>query len=235
VIAFERSTDGRDIAILKIQPSVRSMNPDPWELWRHRHAYTYHWECGYSWNAMDDERHSMSFEDGAFYDDVLQRLWLYWAQERLGAALTPSATPVPTGPAASGQLFLPVDISWDDSGVLGSAPIAFTIRLWGVPVRIDFEVSKDPAGDGRVLIVRDGYRWKYDRQEWRHLHGYEKGFWGGYSWLEGFPADSPLSENDGRRLDELLDKSVSHWVAAAVNGLVADLDRKVRDAMKASH
>ena len=232
-IEFETDGDSATIKRLRYRPTSSSAD-SLWDVWRHRHAYLFLPGDGYYWNSLEDVKPRMDSAAGAFDDQYLKELWSYWTIKRWPQhAERPDIERRGTDDSDSAILKKSVRIEYDAAGLTRPVRLAFQINLWHMPVRIFLDVASSSAtANGEVAPHLIGtYRWSYDRSEWRRRHGYHQGLWGKYKTDEGWPEKRKLSEQEGRWLDELLDRCVSYWVDVATEEVMADLESKVDAAV----
>lgn len=225
-VRFETDASGA-LGTLDIQPRSKDAKSDVWNVWRHRHGYGFVVGAGYFWNTLGDVRLPIDRAAGLRFDAFLKRVWGYWTVRALeGSVNLPLDSTLPRREPHRVSVRLPLT----ERGLARPVPAGFQINPWGVPVKIGFELhtSTVAAARGRLVSVKGPARWTYDRHEWRGRHGYERTLFRGYQWRNGFPADVPLSDEDGRALDALLDRGLAFWVEATVELFIADLNHRIR-------
>ncbi|MCG3205345.1 MAG: hypothetical protein KCHDKBKB_02065 [Elusimicrobia bacterium] len=238
-VVFETTEDRKNVLALKIEPVKKENGESAWNLWRHRHGFQFLSGRGYFWNSVEDTRPLLDPQDSVFFDEVLRHVWGYWVQKRLPYFLSAGNTALGAHWSSLEEpeenladLKKSVRLKYTKEGLFHPVPVIFQINLWNVPVKIDFQIVKSTdTSKGVFLMIGNKYRWRYDMGEWRRRHGYEKTLLGGFDWAKGFPITEGLSEENGRRLDRLIERTVEIWVDMAVLQVLDHLNRDFAQAL----
>ncbi|MCG3205819.1 MAG: hypothetical protein KCHDKBKB_02542 [Elusimicrobia bacterium] len=232
LIQFHISEDRKALKTLRFNPKPGSPG-NMWEAWRHRHAYIFLSGDDYRWNSLEDEKPRLDYDTGAFYDEYLKELWSFWTVKRLPNHASGKSSSVIEDESDVSAMKKSIRVRLDQAGLVQPLPVTFQINLWHMPVKIFFEVdSSSNAARGYPEIHLVGkYTWTYNRAEWRRRHGYQQDFWGDYKVDADWPEQRRLSQTDGGRLDELLDRTVAYWVDVSIQQVLADLQQKVQMAL----
>ena len=219
LIDFQLTNDKKTVRCLSFNPKPGAQE-NLWELWRQRHAYTFIPSHGYGWRTLGDAVLPMDYETGQFYDQVLKELWSYWIIKRIPEQL-PQTQDISV-------LKKSVQIRTDETGRMEPTQLNFHLSLWHMPVKISFDVasSTQPGHKSTTLQLLGKYRWKYDAEEWRERYGYRKDIWGDYGVVPGWPEKRRLSKQQGKVLDDLIDRTVTHWVETSIQKIMVDLQAK---------
>ncbi len=222
VVSYQRDPQGH-LTQLVVVPLSADATSDGWNVWRHRHGYVFVRGQGYFWNTLGDYRYPIRDEQGARYDAFLKAVWSYWTVVGLETQRLKGA---PRDAAPTGQPYRRVvRVALRDGKLARPASVDFQINPWHVPLRVQLDVQSSTSS--AILEMVDGFRWKYDMDDWRRRHGYRKTFFFGYEWLEGFPAPFPMNNGTGRELDHLLDRTMAFWSEAIAAQVVTELDWKI--------
>jgi hypothetical protein len=228
-VEFEASAD---LARLKTTPVIHDKRLPAWDLWRHRHGYTYGIAREPVWNTLGDEPRLMNPADADFYDAYLVALYRMWLRRELKTRIL-SAQPPPEPPPAQSQSLVSIPLQYDETGLAEPVSGSFLMHQWHVPVRVGFTLmpssSTHPA-DWWFEVRGDAFV-RYDEDEWRRRHGYRKTLFG-YRWDSDFPGGQSLTPEDGRRLDLLMERGIQFWAEAALNMGLFELDRQLKDASR---
>jgi hypothetical protein len=102
-----------------------------------------------------------------------------------------------------------------------------------MPVRINFEVvsSSNSAQGYAGLHLAGQYHWSYNRAEWRRRHGYQRDVFGDYKVDDDWPESRRLTDEEGQKLDELLDQCVSYWVEVSIQHVLTHLEANIASAI----
>lgn len=231
-VEFQTTADRKTVTAVRVDLGNNDRpGQSGFDVWRHRHSYLKVPGQGYLWNSIADARPALADALGADYDAVLAGSWTLWARRQVNRFLTAGAA----GPeafleeSASARLKKKITMRYDRNGLAGTASGDFTIRLWGIPVKVDFEVKgRRPTHENpHIIDLARGVRISYGRQEWRLRHGYARG----NAWDEDFIENKPAIAAMAPRLDDLLDKSARYWADAAVHVVLDGLDRQLKDAI----
>lgn len=224
------SADPARSKILDASPNLTAPQTD---AWRHRHGYVLT-SGGYVWDSMGDVRPSMDAALGKSLDQALAGALKLWTARRAQTALPASTETALDDPDA--VLVEKVRLRYDENGLVGHAFGDFFIRLWGIPVRVRYEVEPHhPDHDDNMLMWISGdARFEYGdgedaaRTEWRRRHGYSLGPQG-YAWDADFPSPRPDAGTVGPELDAMFDRCAQYWAEVAASQAVRVLDERLKD------
>jgi hypothetical protein len=126
-----------------------------------------------------------------------------------------------------------IRIRYNAAGLTKPLPVLFQINLWHMPVRINFEVvsSSNSAQGYAGLHLAGQYHWSYNRAEWRRRHGYQRDVFGDYKVDDDWPESRRLTDEEGQKLDELLDQCVSYWVEVSIQHVLTHLEANIASAI----
>ena len=227
LIEFTASPERDRIEIIHINPLEQGGSPSLWDVWRHRHGILTSPE-GYAWNSTQEEKERLANADGVFYDRFLKGVWTYWALKKLPRHIkNPLENSAVSGLDQENLFVDRIRVRYDANGLKEPVALSMRIHVWDMPVLLAFNVAPSSAtaanpAPGMTYKVR----WTYDLDNWRQRHGYKKDLWG-YDWRSGYPAETPLTGEQGKSLDVMLDRSVAYWVDVVAEQLMADLEFKI--------
>lgn len=211
-----------------------SITPGQMDAWRDRHGYLLR-GGHYEWDSLDYERERSPLDAvlGRRLDQAIAGAMTLWI--RRGAQSTLSAREELTGDDPAAILDKSFDLEYDQSGLVGNARGDFFIRLWGIPVRVRFELEPHVPDHDDVKMFRLARPLEFSYgdgrsaalSEWRRRHGYARTA-DGYAWDADFPAP-PDAASTGPALDDLLDRSASFWAQVATEQVMSFLDQKLKD------
>lgn len=232
LVEFQTTADRKSVTAIRVELGNNDKpGQSGFDVWRHRHSYLKVPGQNYLWNSIADTRPALADALGADYDACLAGAWTLWARRQVNKILAEGlAGPGPSlEESGSARLKKKIALRYDRNGLVGTASGDFTIRLWGVPVHVEFEIKgRQPTYQNpHIIDLVRGAAISYGRQEWRLRHGYARGS----AWDDDFIENKPSITAMAPRLDDLLDRSARYWADTAVHIILDNLDRQLKDAI----